>query len=60
MAARKLYTIKPLDKGYEVNSQVNGKPQKSGHTTRKNAIQNIFNKIPANHLVIIEDGGEIN
>ena len=55
----KAYVITPLHKGYQVDTYIEGKPHKSGHRSRKDAINNILHSIPASHQLIITDLGEI-
>jgi hypothetical protein len=57
----KPFLISPLDKGYQTDT-VDGedRPQKTGHTSRKNAVNSIMRKIPASHQILITDMGECN
>jgi hypothetical protein len=57
---RKPYLISPLDKGFQVDSIKQGKPHKSGHSARKNAINAVLRQIPVNHQITIIDMGEVN
>jgi len=57
----KPFLISPLDKGYQADTvDGEGRPQKTGHNSRKNAIDSIMRKIPANHQILITDMGEVN
>jgi len=57
----KVFLINPLTKGYQIDTtDEKGNPIKWGCTTKKNALNAVLNRIPANHQILITDMGEIN
>ena len=56
----KVFLINPLASGYQIDTtDEKGNPIKWGITTKKNAVNKILTKIPANHQILITDMGEI-
>lgn len=56
----KIFTINPLDKGYEVEVKISGDKErkKSGHNTRINAVNRCLREIPRDvpfQIVVLKD-----